>query len=241
MVSSFSCSNSKPRKTNYCAVLIHIQAPVSDLPRSSLLGSLDGLKHTEARFLDVGNGLILLLLERLVLGLELLNLGLEGGLGILELLLAFGDLGIESGGVEGHGGLDLSLLGGVTEVEVLRSTGRSEVLLGESLEVLKGAATLVVFEVVRIAVLDGRIALDTVLAAEVLVDGAVNIGDESGLRVLEFLHELVPSRLHGFAVSSPRSEELDENGLAASHLVEVVRGELHSGGGDHEGEKKEGT
>jgi hypothetical protein len=42
-------------------------------------------------------------------------------------------------------------------------------------------------------------------------------------------------------VSSPRSEELDENGLAASHLVEVVRGELHSGGGDHEGEKKEGT
>jgi hypothetical protein len=108
----------------------------------------------------------------------------------------------------------------------LGATAGAKVLLCEGLEVLEVAATLVVLHVVRITVLDGRVSLDTVGAAEVLVNGAVDIGDKGGLRVLELVHELVPRRLHGLAVASPRREELDEDGLAGGGGVPVVGGEL---------------
>ena len=96
---------------------------------SLLLGGLDGLEHAKARLLNIGDGGVLLLLEGRIPGLELLDLGLEGGLGILKRLLALGDLGVKSGGVHGHSGLNFSLLGSVTEVEVVRSTAWSKVLL----------------------------------------------------------------------------------------------------------------
>jgi hypothetical protein len=89
---------------------------------------------------------------------------------------------------------------------------------------------LVILHVVRIAVFDGWVSLDAVLAAQVLVHGAVHIGNESSLRVLEFIHELVPSRLHGFAVSSPRGEELDEHGFTAGKFIKVIGGELDGAG-----------
>ena len=124
-----------------------------------LLGSLNRLEHAEAALLDRSDGLVLLLLEGLVLGLELLDLRLEGGLSILHLLLTLGDLLVEVLSGEGHGLLDRLLLLGVTEVEVGRATRRAKVLLGEGLEVLEAAATLVVLEVVGVTVLDGRVAL----------------------------------------------------------------------------------
>jgi hypothetical protein len=100
---------------------------------------------------------------------------------------------------------------------------------------------LVILHVVRIAVFDGWVSLDAVLAAQVLVHGAVHIGNESSLRVLEFIHELVPSRLHGFAVSSPRGEELDEHGFTAGKFIKVIGGELDGAGNSDAREKEGGT
>jgi len=215
----------------------YVASAGSVLRQHLLLASLDRLEHAESSLLDVGDGLLLLLLERLITLLELLELRLEGGLSVLHLLLSLGDLSIKLSSGEGHGALDLLLLLSVAEVEVGRAAGRSEVLLREGLEVLEGAAALVVLHVVRITVLDGRVSLDTELAAKVLVDSAVDVGNEGGLRVLEFFHELVPSRLHGFAVASPRREELDENGLPRGEGVEVVGGEFGGAHGGHEGEE----
>ena len=93
-----------------------------DTAASSLFAGLDGLEHAKAGLLDVGNGGVLLLLERLILGLELLDLGLEGGLGVSHGLLTLGDLGSESGVIERHSGLNFGLLGSITEVEVGRAT-----------------------------------------------------------------------------------------------------------------------
>ena len=52
--------------------------------------------------------------------------------------------------------------------------------------------------------------LDTVLAAEVLVDGAVNIGDESGLRVLR-------KGVRGQPLSRDKGE-LDDLGVLAADI-----------------------
>ena len=73
------------------------------------------------------------------------------------------------------------------------------------------------------------------------MNSAVNIGNEGSLGVLEFFHELVPGRLHGFAVASPRGEELDEHGLTRGQLVEVVWGQLGGGGECNECKEKSGT
>ena len=50
---------------------------------------------------------------------------------------------------------------------------------------------------------------------------AVDIGNESGFGVSKLLHETVPSRLHGFAVSSPAPCELImENQWTAGMVVQ---------------------
>merc|ERR1719359_59948 len=204
----------------------------------SLVG-LDGLEHTEAGLLDVGNSLVLLLGQLLVGRLQLLHLGLKVGLGILELLLLGSDLGIEVSIGHGLRVLNGLLLGGVAKVEVGRATGWSEVLVGELLQVFIGAATLVVLEVVDVSVLDGGVSLDAVLAAQVLVNRAVDVVNSGGLRILEFLHELVPSRLHGFAVASPRGLEFDENTLAGGFRIKVVGSERKRAGRSHNRGQKE--
>merc|ERR1719359_1171676 len=199
----------------------------------SLVG-LDGLEHTEAGLLDVGNSLVLLLGQLLVGRLQLLHLSLKVGLGILHLLLTGSDSGIEVSIGHGLSVLNGLLLGGVAKVEVGRATGWSEVLGSELLQIGIVAATLVVLEVVDVSVLDGGVSLDAVLAAQVLVNRAVDIVN----RILEFLHELVPSRLHGFAVASPRGLELDENRLAGGLLLEVVGSERDRGGRSHNRSQK---
>jgi len=203
--------------------------------------SLHRLEHTKSRLFHIGNSLILLLHEPLVVGLELLDLSLEVLLGIGERLLAVGDLGVKISIREGHCLLDLRLLLGVTQVKVGWATAGPEVLLSESLEVVESAAALIVLHVVRVTVLDSWVTLNAELAAQVLVNSAVNIGNEGSLGVLEFFHELVPGRLHGFAVASPRGEELDEHGLTRGQLVEVVWGQLGGGGECNECKEKSGT
>ena len=98
--------------------------PQSEVPRRTLkrtgrlelvlgllgLGDLDGLHEAQAGGLDGGDLLVLLGRELLVGVLELLDLVLEELLGLLELLLLLGDLGVEVGGGEGHEALDLLLL-----------------------------------------------------------------------------------------------------------------------------------
>merc|ERR1712188_70587 len=200
-----------------------------------------GISDIASLRLTATSSFILHLRELLVPRLQLLDLGLEGVLSIGKFLLALGDLSIEVGVGESHSFLDSLLLLGVAKVQVGWSASWPEVLLCEGKEIVEAAATLVVLEVVRIAVLDGRVALNAVLAAEVLVDGAVDVTNESGLRVLEFVHELVPSRLHGFAVASPRGEELDEDGLASRLSIKVVGGELDGRGCCHEGEEESNT
>jgi len=153
-----------------CAHLAHL-----------LLRGLHGLKHAKPGGFHISNGLILILGELLICGLELLDLRLEVGFGVLQRLLALGDLSIEVCVGHGEGLLDLSFLVGITQVEVGRSTGRSKVLLGKLLEIIERAAALEVLQVVRITVLDGRISLDTVLAAQVLVNSAVDVANESSL------------------------------------------------------------
>ena len=188
------------------------------------LGALDGLHEAQAGGLDGGELLVLLGRELLVGVLELLDLVLEELLGLLELLLLLGDLGVEVGGGEGHEALDLLLLVVVAEVDVGGGADGLELLLGELLEGVKVAAALVVLEVGGVSVLDSRVSADAVGVAEGLaVGGAVNIADELGGAPGEFLHELVPIGFHFLTVASPRGLELDQNGLAGGFGFPILR------------------
>ena len=199
---------------------------ISDLRRGH---ESDGLHEAEARVLDGLDGGVLLLHEGLVLLLELGNFVLEVLLGGLLLGLLLLD-----GGVEVRGGLGLELLDlglGVVLAEVdvgqgadrrgspwRRSGGRrSRGRPGSPRDV-------------GVAVLDGREATNTVGVAERLAGGgAVNVSNESGGVAVVLGHELIPVRLHALAVASPRREELDEDSLASGVLVPIVRGELGGG------------
>lgn len=106
--------------------------------------SLDGLEDTESTLLHGSDGVILLLNKFLVASLQLLDLRLEGALGVLDFLVGLGDLSLDVGVGHSHSGLDLLLLGIVAQVKVGRATARSEVLLGKLPEVIEVAADLVV-------------------------------------------------------------------------------------------------
>ena len=188
------------------------------------LGGLDGLHEAKTGGLDGLDLLVLLGGELLVGVLKLLDLVLEVLLGLLELLLLGGDLGLEVLGGEGHEGLDLLLLVVVAKVDVGGGAHGLEVLVGELLEGVVVTSALVVLEVGGLSVLDSRVSADAVGVAEGLaIGGAVNIGDELGGATGEILDELVPIRLHFLAVTTPRGEELDEDGLAGSFGVPILR------------------
>merc|ERR1711924_297385 len=146
---SGSLAQSRSSETQVASAKIH--------SRCLLLACLDRLEHAKPALLHRSHSVLLLLLQLLVSLLQLLELGLEGGLGILHFLLTLGDLRIEVSSREGHSVLDRLLLLGIAQVEVGRSTGRSEVLLGEGQEIIVRAAALVVLHVVGVTVLDGRV------------------------------------------------------------------------------------
>jgi len=188
--------------------------------------SLDRLHEAEARVLDGLDGGVLLLHKGLVLGLKLLDLLLEGLLGGRQITFLLGDGSIKIVRAQCLKLLDLGLLVVIAQVNVLRAAAGLEVFVRESLEVVERATTFIILQTVGVTMLDGGETLDTVGVAEGLAGGgAVHVANEGGGVAFEFSHELVPSRLHGFAVASPRGLELDEDGLAGSHLVPIVWGE----------------
>lgn len=71
-------------------------------------------------------------------------------------------------------------------------------------------------------VLDGGVAAHSELLASLLAgSSAVSVSDRHGRAGGEFLSELVPSGLHGLAVTAPGSEELDEGVLGSNGLLQV--------------------
>ena len=60
----------------------------------------------------------------------------------------------------------------------------------------------------------GRVALDAILAAELLLDSAVSVADEDRRGILVLHAKFVPIGLHTLAVSSPRGEELNKGSLS---------------------------
>merc|ERR1719253_1559736 len=135
----------------------------------------------------------------------------------------------------------------IAKVDVVVAARWAQGLVGELLEGREVAAALVGIAVGGGGggeVLDGRVAADAVLAAEVLVHGAVDVGDDDGLGGLELVRELVPSRFHRFAVASPRGKELNKGALARNCGVKVGGGELNgsvgTGEGGGEGDGSEG-
>mmetsp|Transcript_105097 Transcript_105097/g.255145 ORF Transcript_105097/g.255145 Transcript_105097/m.255145 type:complete len:263 (+) Transcript_105097:325-1113(+) len=202
-------------------------------------GGLDCLHEPKAAGLDLGDGVVLGLGDLLVLVLELLELVLEGLLGVLDLLLLLLDSGVEGIGVHGHELLDLLAVVILAQVEVVGRAHRLEGV-GELLERVVVAAALVVLQRRRIPVLDRREPLDAVRVAQRLPGGrAVHVRDQSAPLAVHLLHDLVPVRLHPFAVASPRREELDEDGLAGRLRVPVVRRQLDGRGGARQGQRHE--
>mmetsp|Transcript_99253 Transcript_99253/g.315071 ORF Transcript_99253/g.315071 Transcript_99253/m.315071 type:complete len:212 (+) Transcript_99253:185-820(+) len=129
-------------------------------------------------------------------------------------LLGVPDLPLQPVGGHLHVTLDLRPHLRAAEVEVRRAAGRAQVFVGKLLEVVIAPATLVVFQVAGVAVLDRGVALDPVLLTQVLaIGGAIDIGHESSRRALEVFHQLVPIGLQRLAVASPWREELDKNAL----------------------------
>jgi hypothetical protein len=81
---------------------------------------------------------------------------------------------------------------------------RAEVLMCESLEGIEVPPALVSLQVIWVAVLDRRVAVDAHLRTQLLaVFRAVHVGNESCLGTLELIDEFVPIRLHRLAVASP--------------------------------------
>mmetsp|Transcript_24314 Transcript_24314/g.81978 ORF Transcript_24314/g.81978 Transcript_24314/m.81978 type:complete len:221 (-) Transcript_24314:8-670(-) len=89
-------------------------------------------------------------------------------------------------------------------------------------------------------VLDGRVTRHAVRAAQVLLDGAVDVADDH-VGVLAVLRgERVPSRFHRLAVASPRRLELDKGRLARSKDLGVkVRASELLGRRAHSEEREE--
>lgn len=173
----------------------------------------------------------------------LVNLGsVEEGLGSIRV-----------NGIEGteHNDLSLLLEGGESGL-VGNGLGSRAGLLGHPRDnVVLLAATVVLGVLTVDDPLEGREALDTVLAGELLVLGGINSDDGEttlDLHTLEVLGGLLVLRLEGLAVATPRCVELGEDVLVLSDVrVEVVVSEVHDGlahhhggqRGHHEGNKRE--
>merc|ERR1711957_768883 len=82
-------------------------------------------------------------------------------------------------------------------------------------KVVERSSTIVVFELVRIAVLDGRVASHSMRFAQRLAfSSAVNVGHKSTRIAFEFLHQLVPVGFQLLAVASPGCLEFYEDAFA---------------------------
>mmetsp|Transcript_105096 Transcript_105096/g.255142 ORF Transcript_105096/g.255142 Transcript_105096/m.255142 type:complete len:292 (+) Transcript_105096:413-1288(+) len=202
-------------------------------------GGLDGLHEPKSRVLDGLDGIVLRLGDLFVFVLQLLELVLERLLGGLDLGLFLLNRRVQVSRRHVLQLFDLGRLLLVAEVNVCRRARRLETVR-KLLQRVVVAAALVVLQRRRIPVLDRREPLDAVRVAQRLPGGrAVHVRDQSAPLAVHLLHDLVPVRLHPFAVASPRREELDEDGLAGRLRVPVVRRQLDGRGGARQGQRHE--
>mmetsp|Transcript_74003 Transcript_74003/g.173584 ORF Transcript_74003/g.173584 Transcript_74003/m.173584 type:complete len:293 (-) Transcript_74003:3-881(-) len=178
--------------------------------------------------LHCGHGFFLLLLEEvtggLVFRLQVLHLLLHPGFLLLHLVCRHL--------------FDLLQVGVVFLVTILTRVGNTRhfgCTLHELVECLQVPGVFVRISIggcARTEILEGRVALDAILAAQVfgVVHGAVHVHD-NGIRVslVPFGSQLVPIRFQLLAVTSPWCQELHEGHLPVLHrlqdlLVPVLRG-----------------
>jgi len=114
-----------------------------------------------------------------------------------------------------------------------------ECFLDPRIQSIVGAAAVVGFAglVSVLVVLDCGVSTNLVLAAKILLFGAINIKDANRGGISVFCSELVISRLHRFAMSSPRGLELNYGVLARveNFSVEICVDELLGGREGREG------
>ena len=149
----------------------------------------DGFHQPETSPLHVRDGLILVLVELRVPGLELGHICLERLLGVGDLPLLGLDERFQLRGVDRHEPLDLRPPRLVAQVDIPSRARRHEVLPRELPEDVEGASALVVLQVGRVAPLERGVAADAVLVAQRLaLGGSVHVGDEGGGGIGEFGH-----------------------------------------------------
>ena len=123
--------------------------------------------------------------------------------------------------------LDLLLHGIIAELHVGGSASRAQVLRGKLLQAVEVTSTLVVLEVTRFTVLEGRVALDAILRAQGLpLPSAVHVRNERSRVAAELIHQLVPIGLQLLAVAAPRGKELDEDTLPCRLGIPILLAEL---------------
>merc|ERR1719440_1963965 len=126
------------------------------------------------------------------------------------------------------------------KVQISRATAWAQVLVGKLLEIVVAAATVVIFELGGITMLDTWVASHLMCLTQCLAFcGAVHIGHQGCWGTLEVVHQLVPIGLQLFAVSSPRCQEFDENSLARCLGIPILRRQFNARGtGDESGHEK---
>merc|ERR1712032_219495 len=183
----------------------------SGVPRAPLcpfVESLHRLHEAEAGIFDRGLLLALLFLELLVLLLQLLHFCIEVLAGLLRLCLVKVNFRLQSFRRHLHELFNLFPLLAFTQIDVLGAANGSQIIRRKLLKILEAAASFVVFESTGITPLDGGKALHTMLFAQRLPCGsAVYISDKGCCRTLVLLYQLIPSRLHRLAMSSPWRKE----------------------------------
>merc|ERR1719498_213777 len=103
---------------------------------------------------------------------------------LLEGLDGIANLAIQLASRHLHEAFQLGLDFSGAEIQIIWTALRSEILLGKLLEIIEGSATLVVLEVGWVAILQGWVAADTMLLAQVLaLGGAVNISHQRSRRI----------------------------------------------------------
>mmetsp|Transcript_11994 Transcript_11994/g.17495 ORF Transcript_11994/g.17495 Transcript_11994/m.17495 type:complete len:221 (+) Transcript_11994:144-806(+) len=219
-------------------MLLYLQFSLSSLG----LCGLDRLHESKSRSLDGGHLLILLRHEALVFLLKLLYLTLEFLLGGLQLCLLSGDGGGKILITLSHKRLNLGFLVSITEINVGGGAHGLKILLGEGEEGIVVTSTLVVVKGGGVSVFKSGESLYAVGVTEVLsFGGTVNLSDESSGVSLKLSGELLPIRGHLLAVSTPRSEELDEYGLSISYGIVSIRSKRrNSSAGGSGGKSKYG-
>merc|ERR1719440_1168548 len=154
---------------------------------------------------------------------------------LLNSLECVPDLALELARGHLHEAFELCPVTLFAKIQIGRATAWAQVLVGKFLEIVVAAATVVIFKLGGITILDAWVASHLVLLTQLLTFcGAVHIGDQGCWGALEVIHQLVPIGLQLLAVSSPRCQKLDENSLARGLGIPIRRRQFNARGTDDE-------